>query len=252
MILQKFSLLNQVAVVTGGSKGLGLAIALALAEAGADIAVVSRSHSQKLERDICGLGRRYCHIAADLTRRDQTREVIPAVVEKMGDVHILVNNAGIIRRAPAKDYTEDDWDATLEIDLNAAFILSQAAGRIMLKNGRGKIINVASVIAFQGGLNVAAYSVAKHGIAGLTKALANDWAKHGINVNALAPGFFATELTESLQKDPVRSRSITARIPAGRWGEPEDLAGAVVFLASAAADFIHGVVLPVDGGWMAW
>jgi 2-dehydro-3-deoxy-D-gluconate 5-dehydrogenase len=252
MILQKFKLPNQVAVVTGGSKGLGSAIALSLAEAGADIAVVSRSHNQKLEKDICGLGRRYCHIAADLTRRDQTREVIPAVVKKMGDVHILVNNAGIIRRAPAKDYTEDDWDATLEIDLNAAFILSQAAGRIMLKNGRGKIINVASVIAFQGGLNVAAYSVAKHGIAGLTKALANDWAKHGINVNALAPGFFATELTESLQKDPVRSRSITARIPAGRWGEPEDLAGAVVFLASAAADFIHGVVLPVDGGWMAW
>ena len=252
MILQKFKLPNQVAVVTGGSKGLGSAIALSLAEAGADIAVVSRSHNQKLEKDICGLGRRYCHIAADLTRRDQTREVIPAVTEKMGDVNILVNNAGIIRRASAKDYTEDDWDATLEIDLNAAFILSQAAGRIMLKNGRGKIINVASVIAFQGGLNVAAYSVAKNGIAGLTKALANDWAKHGINVNALSPGFFATELTESLQKDPVRSRSITARIPAGRWGEPEDLAGAVVFLASAAADFIHGVVLPVDGGWMAW
>lgn len=252
MILQKFNLLNQVAVVTGGSKGLGRAIALALAEAGADIAVVSRSNNPELERDICGLGRRYCHVAADLTQRDQTREVIPAVAEKMGDVNILVNNAGIIRRAPAKDYTEDDWDATLEIDLNAAFILSQAAGRIMLKNGRGKIINVASVIAFQGGLNVAAYSVAKHGIAGLTKALANDWAKHGINVNALAPGFFATELTEALQKDPVRSEAIIARIPAGRWGAPEDLAGAVVFLASAAADFVHGVVLPVDGGWMAW
>jgi 2-deoxy-D-gluconate 3-dehydrogenase len=252
MILEKFRLQNQVAVVTGGSKGLGRAIALALAEAGADIAVVSRSNNQKLERDICALGRRYCHVAADLTRRDQTREVIPAVAEKLGDVNILVNNAGIIRRAPAKDYTEDDWDATLEIDVNAAFILSQAAGRIMLKNGRGKIINVASVIAFQGGLNVAAYSVAKHGIAGLTKALANDWAKHGINVNALAPGFFATELTESLQKDPVRSQSITARIPAGRWGTPEDMAGAVVFLASAAADFVHGVVLPVDGGWMAW
>jgi 2-deoxy-D-gluconate 3-dehydrogenase len=252
MILQKFKLHHQVAVVTGGSKGLGQAISLALAEAGADIAVVSRRNNPELEGCIGGLGRRYCHVAADLTRRDQTRDVIPAVVEKFGEVNILVNNAGIIRRAPAKEYTEADWDATLEIDLNAAFLLSQAAGRIMLKNGRGKIINVASVIAFQGGLNVAAYSVAKHGIAGLTKALANDWARHGVNVNAVAPGFFATELTEALQKDPVRSEAITARIPAGRWGAPEDLAGAVVFLASAAADFVHGVVLPVDGGWMAW
>ena len=252
MILKKFSLQNQIAVVTGGSKGLGRAIAQALAEAGADIAVVSRSRSPELEKDICGLGRRYCHISADLTRREQTRKVIPAVAEKLGDVTILVNNAGIIRRASAKEYTEHDWDATLEVDLSAAFILSQAAGRTMLAAGRGKIINVASVIAFQGGLNVSAYSVAKHGMAGLTKALANDWAKHGINVNAVAPGFFTTELTQSLQKDPVRSQAITARIPAGRWGKPEDLAGAVVFLASAAADFIHGVVLPVDGGWMAW
>jgi 2-deoxy-D-gluconate 3-dehydrogenase len=169
----------------------------------------------------------------------------------MGQVDILVNNAGIIRRAPAQDYDEDDWDMTLEIDLNAAFILSQAAGRIMLEKGGGKIINVASIISFQGGLNVSGYTAAKHGIAGLTKALANDWAKHGINVNALAPGFFKTDLTRALQEDLVRSQSITARTSAGRWGTPEDIAGAAVFLASPASDYIHGVILPVDGGWMA-
>jgi 2-deoxy-D-gluconate 3-dehydrogenase len=252
MILDKFRLDDQVAVVTGGTKGLGRAIAAALAQAGADIAVVSRSNNPQLEEQIQGFGRKYHHHSADLTRRDQTREVVPAVVERMGAIDILVNNAGIIRRAPAKEYSEDDWDATLEIDLNAAFILSQAAGRRMLVKKRGKIINVASIIAFQGGLNVAAYAAAKHGLAGLTKALANDWAKHGVNVNALAPGFFMTELTEALQQDPVRSQAITGRTPAARWGSPEDLAGAAVFLASPASDFVHGVILPVDGGWMAW
>ncbi|UCF90892.1 MAG: SDR family oxidoreductase [Desulfobacterales bacterium] len=252
MILDKFRIDRQVAVVTGGTQGLGRAIAEALAEAGADIAAVSRRSNPELEHTVRSLGRNYYHHAADLTQRAQSRRVIPAVVEKLGDVNILVNNAGIIRRAPAKDYSESDWDATLEIDLNAAFILSQAAGHLMLAQGKGKIINIASVISFQGGLNVSAYAAAKHGIAGLTKALANDWAKHGINVNALAPGFFSTELTEALQKDPQRSESITGRTPAGRWGSPADLAGAAVFLASPASDFVHGVIIPVDGGWMAW
>jgi 2-deoxy-D-gluconate 3-dehydrogenase len=252
MILDKFRVDGKVALVTGGTKGLGKAIALALAEAGADVAVVSRTPDADVEKAILRLGRRYIHHAADLIQREHTRRVIPAIVEKMGDLDIMVNNAGIIRRWPVLEYPESDWDATLEIDLTATFILSQTAGQVMMRKGRGKIINVASILAFQGGLNVVAYAVAKHGVAGLTKALANDWANKGINVNAIAPSFFGTELTAALQADPDRSKSITARTPAGRWGTPEDIAGAAVFLASPASDFVHGVILPVDGGWMAW
>jgi len=252
MILDKFRLDGKIALVTGGTKGIGKAMAMALAEAGADIAAVSRRPDPDLEKAILALGRRYLHHSADLTKREETRNVIPAVVEGLGGVDILVNNAGIIRRSPAIEHPESDWDTTLEIDLTAAFILSQAAGQIMLKKGRGKIINVASVLAFQGGLNVAGYVSAKHGVVGLTKALANDWASKGINVNALAPSFFTTEFTEAIQNDPDRSKSITARTPAGRWGIAEDMAGAAVFLASPASDFINGVILPVDGGWMAW
>lgn len=251
-ILDQFRIDDQVALVTGGTKGIGRAIALALAEAGAHIATVSRTPDPEVENAVLTLGRRYIHHPADLTQREQTRSVIPTIVEKMGDLNILVNNAGIIRRAPLAEYSESDWDATLEIDLTAAFILSQAAGRVMLKKRKGKIINVASVLAFQGGMNVVAYIASKHGVAGLTKALANDWAKQGINVNAIAPGFVVTELTEALQKDPQRAQSITGRTPAGRWGNPEDIAGAAVFLASPASDYVHGVVMPVDGGWMAW
>ena len=252
MILDRFRIDGKIAVVTGGTKGIGKAIALALAEAGADIAVVSRKEDQDIESALLSLGRRYLHHSADLTQRKETRKVITAVMEGMGDVDILVNNAGIIRRSPAEDYSERDWDTTLEIDLAAPYILSQAAGRIMLKKGRGKIINIASVLTFQGGVNVAAYAASKHGVSGLTKSLANEWAGKGINVNALAPGFFATELTEALQKNRERSRSITDRTPAGRWGKVEDIAGAAVFLASSASDFVHGVTIPVDGGWMAW
>lgn len=252
MILEQFRLNGRIAVVTGGTKGIGKAIALALAEAGADIAVVSRRPHPDIENAVLALGRRYLHHPADLTKREQTRNVVPAVVEAMGDVNILVNNAGVIRRSAAAEYAEGDWDATLEIDLSASFILSQAAGRIMLEKRTGKIINIASVLAFQGGLNVVSYAVCKHGVAGLTKALANDWASKGINVNAIAPSFFVTEMTEAIQRDAERSQSITGRTPAGRWGAPEDIAGAAVFLASPASDFIHGVILPVDGGWMAW
>jgi 2-deoxy-D-gluconate 3-dehydrogenase len=252
MILDQFRLDGKIGVVTGGTKGIGKAIAMALAEAGADIAVVSRTRHGEIEKAVAALGRRYAHHTADLTQRDHTRNVIPAIYETMGDIDILVNNAGIIRRSPAVEHPESDWDATLEIDLTAAFLLSQAAGRIMVKKGEGKIINVASVLAFQGGINVTAYVAAKHGVVGLTRALANDWASQGVNVNALCPSFFETELTEAIQNDGSRYRAITARTPAGRWGTPEDIAGAAVFLASPASDFINGVVLPVDGGWMAW
>lgn len=251
-ILERFRLDGKIALVTGGGKGLGKAIAIALASAGADIAVVSRHPNPETENEILTLGRKYFHLTADLSYREQTRTVIPAVVEKMGDVNILVNNSGIIRRAPVIDYSEEDWDATLEIDLTAAFLLSQAAGRIMLRKGGGKIINIASVLSFQGGINVVAYAAAKHGVTGLTKALANDWASKGINVNAIAPGWFVTELTDAIQKDPERSQSITGRTPAGRWGNLADIAGTAVFLGSSASDFIHGVTIPVDGGWMAW
>jgi 2-deoxy-D-gluconate 3-dehydrogenase len=252
VILDEFRLDGRVAVITGGTKGLGKAIAVGLAQAGADIAVVSRTPNEDLERAVLKLGRRYAHYRADLTQREQTRRVVPSILEMTGDIDILVNNAGIIRRSSAVEYNEADWDATIEIDLSATFILSQAAGKIMLKKGKGKIINISSVLSFQGGVNVVAYAASKHGIAGITKALANDWAKKGINVNAIAPGWFVTELTEAIRKDPERSKSIIGRTPAGRWGIPEDIVGAAVFLASPASDFIHGVVLPVDGGWMAW
>ena len=252
MILDSFRLDDQIAVITGGTKGLGKAISLAFAEAGANIVLVSRHPNPELEQKIQQLGRHCMHIAADLTNRDHVRHIIPKVLKGMGDVNILVNNAGVIRRSPAIDYPEDDWDATLEIDITASFILSQAAGRVMVPKGKGKIINVASVVSFQGGLNVVAYSSAKHGIAGMTKALANEWSGKGVNVNAIAPGFFTTEFTETLQKDPARFKSIQDRTPAGRWGKPKEIAGAALFLASPASDFIHGVILPVDGGWMAW
>ena len=252
MITDKFRIDGQVALVTGATRGLGRAIALGLAEAGADVVAVSRTFDPELERCILGLGRRYAHLPADLSKRQQTEQVIPSALETMGDVNILVNNAGIIRRSAAIDYSEADWDDTIEIDLTSAFILSQAAARVMLEKGKGKIINIASALAFQGGINVIAYSTAKHGLAGLTKALANDWASKGINVNAIAPGFFETDLTEDLRKDRDRCRSIIKRTPAGRWGVPDDITGAAVFLASPASDFVHGVILPVDGGWMAW
>lgn len=252
MILDKFRVEKQVAVVTGGTKGIGKAIALGLAEAGADVAVVSRTPHEEIEASIRNLGRRYVHYAADLTGRAETKGVIPAVLEKMGDVNILVNSSGICPRSPAKDYPESDWDAALEIDLSASFILAQAAGRIMLEKGAGKIINIASVLAFQGGINIVAYAAAKHGVAGITKALANDWAGKGINVNAIAPGYIATEFIGPLMRDPERSQALLARTPAGRWGDPEDIAAAAVYLASSASDYVHGTVLTVDGGWMAW
>ena len=252
MILDAFRIDGKVALVTGGTKGIGGAIDRALAEAGADVAVVSRQGNPEVEEAIRNVGKRYYHYPADLTRREETRTVIPAVSEKMGNLNILVNNAGICPRAPALDFSEADWDTTLEINLTSNFILSQGAARLMVKKKEGKIINVASILAFRGGINIPAYTASKDGLAGLTKAFSNAWANEGINVNAIAPGYLATEFTKALQEDKERSEFIQKRIPAGRWGIPNDIAGASVFLASSASNFIHGTVLPVDGGWLSW
>lgn len=247
-----FSLAGSVALVTGANTGLGQAIAVGLAAAGADVALVGRSAADETAAAIGALGRR-CHaIRADLGAAHDPAAIVAEVVAVLGRIDTVVNNAGIIRRADALDFTEADWDAVMDVNLKAAFFLAQAAARHWVGAGqRGKVINIASMLSFQGGVRVASYTASKSGIAGLTRLLANEWAAKGINVNAIAPGYFATNNTEALRADPVRSRDILARIPAGRWGEPADLAGAAVFLASRAADYVHGTVLPVDGGWLA-
>jgi 2-dehydro-3-deoxy-D-gluconate 5-dehydrogenase len=247
-----FRLDGQVALVTGGDKGLGHGIAVALARAGADVAVVSRSgqHHGTLEA-IAAAGRRGLGLVADLSSVTPVEALVADTVAGLGRLDILVNNAGIIRRAPAAEYAWGDWRAVLDVNLDAVWALCQAAGRPMLAQGHGKIVNVASLLAFQGGIRVPAYTAAKHAVAGLTRALANEWAGRGVNVNAIAPGYMATDNTQALRDDPERSRQILERIPAGRWGTPEDLAGAAVFLAAPASDYIHGHILVVDGGWMA-
>lgn len=247
-----FRLDGQVALVTGGNKGLGQAMAVALAQAGADVAIVSQSgHGDATRAAVKAAGRRGHSIAADLGRAESAIAVVDQTVQALGRIDILVNNAGIIRRADAVETTLDDFTAVLDVNLVGVWALSQATGRLMQGQGRGKIINVASLLSFQGGIRVPAYTAAKHAVAGLTKALANEWARHHINVNAIAPGYMATDNTEALRGDPERNRQILERIPAGRWGVPEDLAGAVIFLASRASDYVHGHVLVVDGGWMA-
>ncbi|MFI5896318.1 2-dehydro-3-deoxy-D-gluconate 5-dehydrogenase KduD [Actinoplanes sp. NPDC051513] len=248
MILDSFRLDGRVALVTGGNRGLGQAAAVALAEAGADIALLTRGDPAESRTRITALGRRATHVHCDLS--SATPADLAAAVEEVRP-DILVNNAGIIRRAPAAEVTAADWNDVLTVDLTAVFHLSQAAARHMLPAGRGAIVNVASMLSFQGGIRVPAYAAAKHAVVGLTKALANEWAPHGVNVNAVAPGYMATDNTAALRDDPSRSAEILARIPAGRWGAPGDLAGAVVFLASDAARYVHGIVLPVDGGWLA-
>jgi len=251
-MLELFRLDGRVALVTGGDKGLGQGIALALAHAGADVAVVSRSGDAAATLSaIVAAGRRGIALTADLSTTAPIEGLINDTVAQLGRLDILVNNAGIIRRAPATEYGWNDWRAVLDVNLDAVWALCQFAGRLMIAQGRGKIINVASVLAFQGGLRVPAYAAAKHAVAGLTKALANEWARLGVNVNAIAPGYMVTDNTQALRDDPERSRQILERIPAGRWGVPEDLAGAAIFLASSASDYVHGHVLVVDGGWLA-
>ncbi len=245
-----FDLTDRVAVVTGARQGLGRAMAAALAGAGADIVAVSRRPASELAADVERLGRRCAVITADLEEPAQVKRVIPQAIDAMGRVDILVNNAGLIARSPALDVTPDDWHRIMQVNLHAPFRLCQDAARDMLPRRRGKIINVASLMSFEGGILVSPYTASKGAIGQLTKALANEWAPHGINVNAIAPGYIATDLTRPLQEDPSRNPAILARIPAGRWGRPEDLAGAVVFLASQASDYVHGHLLAVDGGWL--
>ena len=246
-----FDLQGKVAVVTGGSTGLGAGMSLGLAEAGADVVLVDRVASTETEQKIRTLGRKCVVIVADLLKRESPRQIIAQVVEQFGRVDILVNNAGIIRRTPAVDFSEQDWDEVMAINSKSVFFLCQLAGREMVKQKRGKIINIASLLSFQGGILVPSYAASKAAVAQMTKALANEWAQHGININAIAPGYMATNNTKALREDPVRSKTILDRIPAGRWGLPDDLKGAVVFLASQASDYVNGHVLVVDGGWLA-
>ena len=246
-----FSLDGLVALVTGGNAGLGQAIAVALASAGADIAIVGRASGAETESLVRGAGRRCHSISADLSSTRPIQEIVAETLGALGAIDVLVNNAGTIRRADAIDFTERDWDEVMNVNLKSAFFLSQAAARHMFEKGRGKIINIASMLSFQGGIRVPSYTASKSGLAGITRLLANEWAAKGVNVNAIAPGYMATANTAPLRGDPKRSAEILARIPAGRWGEPSDLGGAAVFLASRASDYVHGAILPVDGGWLA-
>jgi 2-deoxy-D-gluconate 3-dehydrogenase len=253
MILDTFKLDGKVALVTGAGRGLGQGMALALAEAGADIVGLDQCSSEETGDAVKRLGRCYQQVICDLHAAsvEELNHIVSKIVGDMGRLDILVNNAGIIRRAPALEFTEADWDDVLQVNLKAAFFLSQAAARVMVPQKRGKIINVASMLSFQGGIIVPSYTAAKSGIAGLTRALANEWAKYGLNVNAIAPGYMATDNTAALRSDAARSAAILARIPAGRWGIPDDLQGAIVFLSSAASDYVQGAIIPVDGGWLA-
>lgn len=253
-ILDSFRLDGKVALITGASRGLGQAIAIGLAEAGADIAGLERTvDCGGTCESVRAAGRRYLTVTGDLETAsvDDLNAIVQRVVDEFGRIDILVNNAGIIRRTPAMDFSEQDWDAVLQINLKAAFFLTQAAARVMQTQGGGKIINIASLLSFQGGIFVPSYTAAKHGIAGLTHALANEWSALGINVNAIAPGYMETDNTAALRADESRNAAILARIPIGRWGKSQDLKGAAVFLASAASDYVHGAIIPVDGGWLS-
>lgn len=247
-----FDLRGRNALVTGANTGLGQAMAVALAGAGARVALVGRTAPTETVSRIEALGGESRVVMADLSEQGAVERVTREVSSGLGPIDVLVNNAGIIRRTDAVEFSEADWDDVLNLNLKVPFFLAQSVARHMLAEARpGKIINVASLLSLQGGIRVASYTASKSGLAGLTRVLANEWAGHGINVNALVPGYFATNNTEALRQDPQRSAEILGRIPAGRWGDPADLGGAAVFLASRASDYVHGVLLPVDGGWLA-
>jgi len=251
-ILDQFKLHDRVALVTGASTGLGTAIAMALAEAGAQVSCHGNTRSPESTCDRIKSAGGVAHaITGDLSKPETSQHLVAQTLDRFGRIDILINNAGTIRRAPAVDYSDDDWSAVIEVNLSSVFRLSKLVGKQMIENGSGgKIVNIASLLSFQGGITVPAYAASKGGVAQLTKALANEWAKHGINVNAIAPGYMRTANTAALQADETRNRQILERIPAARWGEPEDLAGAAVFLSSSASDYVNGHILVVDGGWM--
>lgn len=250
-VFDKFRLDSKVALVTGASTGLGAAIAIGLAEAGADVACHGNTHAPDVTcTSVSQAGRKAFALTGDLGDRETPRRLIENTIHHFGQLDILVNNAGTIRRAPATDYSEEDWAAVIEVNLSSVFRLSQLAGRHMIERGGGKILNIASLLSFQGGITVPAYAASKGGVAQLTKALANEWAAKNINVNAIAPGYMRTDNTRALQENETRNRQILERIPAGRWGEPGDVGGAAVFLCSRASDYINGHVLLVDGGWL--
>jgi 2-dehydro-3-deoxy-D-gluconate 5-dehydrogenase len=250
-ILDKFKLQGKVALVTGSSRGLGEGIAIALAQAGANVAVHgSTSAPVATQQRIEVYGGKSVALVGDVGDAAVCTRLVEETVQHLGTIDILVNNAGIIRRSPAADYPDEDWKALIDVNLSSVFRLTQHAGRHMLARGSGKIINIASLLSFQGGILVPAYAAAKGGVGQLTKAFANEWAAKGVNVNAIAPGYMDTDNTEALRKNPERSRQILERIPAGRWGTPEDLGGAAVFLASSASDYLHGHIIVVDGGWL--
>jgi 2-dehydro-3-deoxy-D-gluconate 5-dehydrogenase len=247
-----FNLSGKTALVTGCSRGIGKAMAMGLAEAGADIIGVSSSleSGSEIEKEITALGRNFSSYKINLENRNELYESISKIKSAHPVIDILINNAGTIKRNSAVAYTDEDWDTVLNINLNAAFVLAREFGKEMVQRQNGKIIFTCSLLSFQGGINVAAYTASKSAVAGLVKALANEWASKGVNVNGIAPGYIATKNTEALREDPERNKAIRDRIPAGRWGKPEDLTGPVVFLSSAASDYVHGEILTVDGGWM--
>ncbi|MGN6554208.1 MAG: 2-dehydro-3-deoxy-D-gluconate 5-dehydrogenase KduD [Verrucomicrobiota bacterium] len=252
MILDKFKLNGKVALVTGASRGLGQSMAIGLAEAGADVALVASTSTDETAARIRALGRRACQIQANLLESESVSRIVEATVNELGRIDILVNNAGTIRRAPLLEFTEKDWDDVIQINQKSLFFLSQAVAKQMVKQGHGgKIINIASMLSYQGGIRVPSYTASKSAVMGLTRILANELAAHGINVNAIAPGYMETDNTAALRADEKRNAEILARIPAGRWGSPEDMQGAVVFLASAASDYMQGYTVAVDGGWLS-
>lgn len=252
MIQEAFRLEGKVAIVTGCDTGLGQGMAVALAEAGCDVVGVNRKIPHETAEKINALGRRFMAIQADLSQQDALTSIVTQSVSAFGRVDILVNNAGTIRRQDALDFSEKDWDDVMNLNLKSVFFLSQAVARQFLAQGNGgKIINIASMLSFQGGIRVPSYTASKSGVLGITRLLANEWAAKGINVNAIAPGYMATNNTQQLRADSERNQEIIDRIPAGRWGTPNDLKGPVVFLASPASDYIHGYTLAVDGAWLA-
>lgn len=252
MVLNAFDLTGKVAIVTGCDTGLGQGMTLGLVQAGCDIVGVNRRIPHETAEKVQALGRRFTAIQADLSRQDEIETIVDRAVAAMGRVDILVNNAGTIRRADALSFSEKDWDEVINLNLKSVFFLSQAVARQFIQQGDGgKIVNIASMLSFQGGIRVPSYTASKSGVLGITRLMANEWAGHRINVNAIAPGYMATNNTQQLREDAERSKAILDRIPAGRWGVPDDLQGPAVFLASRAADYISGFTLAVDGGWLA-